>query len=38
MCARSHQLPTNDTFQDKLKPHVQTETRNNTSMMQTESM
>ena len=38
MCALSHQLLTNDTFQDKLKPHFQTETRSNTSMMQTVSM
>ena len=37
MCALSHQIRTNDTFQDKLKPHVQTET-SNTSMMQTGSM
>ena len=36
MCALSHQLVTNDTFQDKLK-HVQTETRS-TSIMQTGSM
>ena len=27
MCALSHQILINDTFQDKLKPHVQTETR-----------
>ena len=38
MCALSYQLETNDTFQDKLKAHVQTETRSNTSMMQTGSM
>ena len=38
MCALSHQLLTNDTFQDKLKPHVQTETKSKTSMMQTGSM
>ena len=38
MCALSHQPLTNETFQDKLKPHVQSETRSNTSMMQTGSM
>ena len=37
MCVLSYKLLTNDTFQDKLKPHVQTETRSNTSMMQTGS-
>ena len=38
MYALSHKLMTNDTFQDKLKPHVQTETRSKTSMMQTGRM
>ena len=38
MCALSHQLLTNDIFQDKLKPHVQTETRSNSSMVQAGSM
>ena len=37
MCALSHQLMTNDTFQDELK-HFQTETRSKTSIMQTGSM
>ena len=38
MCALSHQLLTNGIFQDKLKPHVQTETRSNSSMVQAGSM